>query len=53
MPFANVTKLTFGGEGLKTAFLTTARDGLIPQDILAQQLAGGLFAFEAGVSGLP
>ncbi|HEY2837248.1 MAG TPA: SMP-30/gluconolactonase/LRE family protein [Rhizomicrobium sp.] len=53
MPCANVTKLAFGGDGLKTAFVTTARDGLSPQDLLEQPLAGGLFAFEAGVSGLP
>ena len=52
-PCAHVTKLAFGGEELKTAFVTTARDGLSPQEVLEQPLAGGLFAFEAGVSGLP
>ncbi|HKD47225.1 MAG TPA: SMP-30/gluconolactonase/LRE family protein [Rhizomicrobium sp.] len=53
LPCANVTKLAFGGDGLRTAFVTTARDGLSPQELLEQPLAGGLFAFEAGVSGLP
>ena len=53
LPCANVTKLAFGGEGLRTAFVTTACDGLGPQEMLEQPLAGGLFAFEAGVSGLP
>ena len=52
-PCANVTKVAFGGDGLKTAFVTTARDGLSSQEALEQPLAGGLFAFEAGVSGLP
>jgi sugar lactone lactonase YvrE len=53
LPCANVTKMAFGGAGLKTAFVTTARTGLSPQDLLEQPLAGGLFAFEAGVAGLP
>lgn len=53
LPCANVTKLAFGGAGLRTAFVTTARDGLNAQELLEQPLAGGLFAFEAGVSGLP
>jgi D-xylonolactonase len=53
LPCANVTKLAFGGEKLKTAFVTTARDGLSPQDISAQPLAGGLFSFDVEVPGLP
>lgn len=53
LPCANVTKMAFGGEGLKTAFVTTARTGLDPQELQKQPLAGGLFAFEAGVAGLP
>ncbi|MES2256571.1 MAG: SMP-30/gluconolactonase/LRE family protein [Pseudomonadota bacterium] len=53
MPCANVTKLAFGGAGLKTAYVTTARHGLEPQDIVSQPLAGGLFAFEVDVPGLP
>jgi len=53
LPCANVTKVAFGGAGLKTVFVTTARHGLSPQDALEQPLAGGIFAFEADVSGLP
>jgi sugar lactone lactonase YvrE len=53
LPCANVTKIAFGGEGLRTAFVTTARTGLSPKDLLEQPLAGGLFAFDAGVAGLP
>jgi len=53
LPCANVTKLAFGARALRTAFVTTAREGLTGQELLKQPLAGGLFAFDAGVSGLP
>jgi len=52
LPCANVTKLAFGGGALKTAYVTTARHGLEPQDLTTQPLAGGLFAFEVDVPGL-
>jgi D-xylonolactonase len=53
LPCANVTKVAFGGRGLKTAFVTTARAGLSPQELSVQPLAGGLFAFEVDIPGLP
>jgi D-xylonolactonase len=53
LPCASVTKLTLGGTDLKTAFVTTARKGLSPEDLSAQPLAGGLFTFEVDVPGLP
>ena len=53
LPCAHVTKLAFGGDGLKTAYVTTARHGLEPQDLAGQPLAGGLFAFKVDVPGLP
>lgn len=52
-PVSNVTKIAFGGEGLKTAYATTARKGLDAAALAAQPLAGDLFAFEPGVAGLP
>ena len=52
-PCANVTKLAFGGDRLQTAYVTTARDGIGLEELRAQPQAGGLFAFDAGVSGLP
>lgn len=52
LPCANVTKLALGGDGLKTAFVTTARKGLSPDELGTQPLAGGLFAFETDVPGL-
>ena len=49
-PVANVTKIAFGGAGLTTAYATTARIGVSGA---GQPLAGGLFSFEAAVSGQP
>lgn len=51
-PVANVTKIAFGGEGLCTAFATTARKGLDPAALAAQPHAGDVFAFDPGVAGL-
>lgn len=53
LPCARVTKLAFGGDDLRTAFVTTARVGLDDAALAAQPLAGSLFAFEAPVAGLP
>jgi xylono-1,5-lactonase len=53
LPCANVTKIAFGGADLRTAYVTTARVGLSPEELLQQPLAGALFAFEAPAAGLP
>jgi len=53
LPAANVTKIAFGGDGLRTAYATTAAMGLSDADRAAQPLAGHVFAFEPGVAGLP
>lgn len=53
LPCARVTKIAFGGPDLRTAFVTTARVGLSEEQLTAQPLAGGLFAFDAPVAGLP
>ena len=50
-PVANITKIAFGGDDLKTAFATTARQGMSAEDIAAQPLAGSLFAFAVDVPG--
>ncbi|MET0364489.1 MAG: SMP-30/gluconolactonase/LRE family protein [Sphingobium sp.] len=52
-PVANVTKIAFGGDDLATAYATTARKGLSAGDLNEQPLAGDVFAFEAGIKGLP
>lgn len=51
-PVANVTKIAFGGPGLRTAFATTARHGLDAKTLATQPLAGALFAFSVDVPGL-
>lgn len=52
MPVPHVTCCTFGGEDLKTLFITTARTGLSGSILLDAPLAGSLFALNPGVSGL-
>lgn len=47
LPVSQVTKLAFGDDGLRTAYVTTAAIGRNDEP-----LAGGLFAFDPGVSGL-
>ncbi|HJW42571.1 MAG TPA: SMP-30/gluconolactonase/LRE family protein [Rhizomicrobium sp.] len=51
-PCANITKLAFGGPGLKTVYATTAWKGLDDKARAEQPLAGGLFCFESDVAGL-
>ena len=53
VPFANITKIAFGGEDLTTVYATTAAKGLDAAALEAQPLAGGLFTFAAPVPGLP
>ncbi len=52
-PVANITKIAFGDEDLRTAYATTARKGLDMTALTEQPLAGDLFAFDPGVAGLP
>ncbi len=52
LPCANVTKLAFGGQDLRTVHVTTAWKGLSPDERRQQPLAGGLFSFVAGTPGL-
>jgi sugar lactone lactonase YvrE len=53
LPCANVTKAAFGGEDLRTLYITTARKGLDADVLAAQPLAGGLFAVRVDTPGLP
>jgi len=52
-PCANVTKLAFGGDDLRTVYATTARKGLSDQELAEQPQAGGLFTFRVETPGLP
>jgi xylono-1,5-lactonase len=51
-PVANITKVAFGGPDLKTAYATTARQLLTPDEIAQQPLSGDLFEFRVDVPGL-
>jgi sugar lactone lactonase YvrE len=53
LPVANVTSCAFGGHDMSTLFITTANEDLTEEELKQQPLAGGLFAFEAGVRGVP
>ena len=52
-PCANITKVAFGGEDLRTVYATTARLHLSEEQRAAQPLAGGLFRFPVETPGLP
>jgi sugar lactone lactonase YvrE len=51
-PVANITKIAFGGEDLRTAYATTARQLLTAEQIAGQPEIGDLFAFEVDVPGI-
>ncbi len=53
LPAANITKIAFGGDDLRTAYVTSARKGLDPAALADQPLAGNIFAFDVDVPGLP
>ncbi|MCZ4279203.1 SMP-30/gluconolactonase/LRE family protein [Kiloniella laminariae] len=53
LPVANVTSCCFGGKDLDTLFITTALEDLSDAELRDQPLAGGLFSFKPGVSGMP
>jgi L-arabinonolactonase len=52
LPVGQPSSCAFGGEDLATLYITTARDGLAPEDLEQQPLAGSVFALEPGVRGL-
>ena len=53
MPVPRPTSCTFGGPGLDTLFVTTARSGLGPAQLAAAPLSGSVLACRPGVPGLP
>jgi xylono-1,5-lactonase len=52
-PVANITKIAFGGDDLRTAYATTARQMLTPEVIAEQPQIGHLFEFTVDVPGIP
>jgi len=53
LPVSNPTSCMFGGPDLRTLYVTSAKLGLSNEELSAQPQAGGLFAIDAGVAGLP
>jgi sugar lactone lactonase YvrE len=53
LPCRLVTSAIFGGPDLSVLYVTTVRHGLSEADLAEQPLAGGIFAIDAGVRGLP
>ncbi len=53
IPVQRPTACAFGGPDMRTLFITTARQPLSAAMLHKQPLAGGLFAFDAGVAGVP
>ena len=53
LPVQNPTSCAFGGEGLRTLYVTTASQRLSPEALEKQPLAGALFALDLGVGGIP
>jgi len=53
LPVQRPTSCAFGGKDWRTLYVTSARVGLSNSDLSHQPLAGGLFALEAGVDGVP
>lgn len=53
LPVAQVTSCAFGGPQMTTLFITTAREDMSEADLAQQPLAGGVFAMEVGVKGIP
>jgi len=53
MPVRNPTMPSFGGEDLKTVYVTSANHTLSEAQRRQRPEEGNLFAFEAPVAGLP
>jgi len=49
----HITSCCFGGEDLKTLYITSARSGLTKEELEQHPASGGLFVFETAVKGTP
>jgi sugar lactone lactonase YvrE len=52
LPVPRATDCTFGGPGLTTLFITSARETMSAAELERAPLSGSLFAYECGVAGL-
>lgn len=53
VPATRITMCAFGGPDLRTLYITSARSNITGEELRRQPHAGGLFAVDAGVEGLP
>jgi sugar lactone lactonase YvrE len=53
IPAPNVTSCCFGGPGMDTLYVTTARQKMGADALAEYPLAGGIFSLRPGVSGSP
>jgi sugar lactone lactonase YvrE len=53
VPVSQVSCPAFGGPGLETLFLTTANKNLSADQLAAEKVAGGVFAIDLDIAGLP
>ncbi|MCB1495102.1 MAG: SMP-30/gluconolactonase/LRE family protein [Bauldia sp.] len=53
LPVQKPTSCMFGGADLRTLYVTTAIWDLTPEQLRAQPQAGGLFAVDVGIGGVP
>lgn len=53
LPVTRGTSCMFGGDDLRTLFITSARETLTPEMLAKEPLAGSLFASDVGVAGRP
>ncbi len=53
LPTTNITSCAFGGPGLAELYITSAREGLTPEQLEAEPHAGALFVGTPGVTGRP
>lgn len=52
-PISWCTSCIFGGEDMRTMYVTSSRETLSPAEIAEEPNCGGLFAFLPGVAGIP
>ena len=53
LPVSRVTMCAFGGPDLRTLYITTASGGMSAAELEREPLAGGIFALDLDVEGLP
>lgn len=53
LPTSKPTSCAFGGDDLRTLYVTTARQGLSASELAAEPLAGRLLSLRPGMVGLP